>query len=234
MIVIIDYRMGNIRSVAKAFRKLNASFVISNKPADIKKASHLVLPGVGAFGDGMDNLKRLGLIPLLEEEVFKKKKPFLGICIGMQLLATAGKEHGNHKGLGWIKGMVRRFSVDDAQYKIPHIGWNDITIRINQPLFADIPNKSDMYFVHSFHLVPAEKEVIAATCNYGEEFVAALQKDNVFGLQFHPEKSQLQGIQVIKNFLNTRQSAYAPSFAKASEGKKVSADVKNSNFTNVQ
>lgn len=202
MIVIIDYHMGNIRSVTKAFKKLNAPFVVSNNPGDIKKASHVVLPGVGAFGDGMKNLENLNLIPLLEEQVLKKKKPFLGICIGMQLLASTGQEYGNHEGLGWIKGTVRRFKVDEKKYKIPHIGWNDITIRIAKPLFDDIPSGIDVYFVHSFHLVPEDKNVIAATCDYSEEFVAAIQQENIFGLQFHPEKSQANGIKIIENFIH--------------------------------
>ena len=201
MIVIIDYNMGNIRSVTKAFKKLNAPFVVSNNAGDIKKASHLVLPGVGAFGDGMKNLENLNLIPLLEEQVLTKKRPFLGICVGMQLLASEGTEHGNHQGLGWIKGVVRRFNVNEKQYKVPHIGWNDITIKKKQPLFEDIENGSDFYFVHSYHLAPDDKNVIAATCDYGEEFVAAIQQENIFGLQFHPEKSQASGIQIIKNFI---------------------------------
>jgi len=193
--------MGNIRSVTKAFKKLNAPFVVSNNAGDIKKASHLVLPGVGAFGDGMKNLENLNLIPLLEEQVLTKKRPFLGICVGMQLLASEGTEHGNHQGLGWIKGVVRRFNVNEKQYKVPHIGWNDITIKKKQPLFEDIENGSDFYFVHSYHLAPDDKNVIAATCDYGEEFVAAIQQENIFGLQFHPEKSQASGIQIIKNFI---------------------------------
>lgn len=201
MITIIDYHMGNIRSVAKAFKKLNVPFVVSNDAGDIKKATHLILPGVGAFGDGMENLKKLHLIPLLEDEVFKRKKPFLGICIGMQLMATSGQEYGNHKGLGWVKGEVRRFQVDEKKYKIPHIGWNDIAILKKEPLFKEVPGGSDVYFVHSYHLVPENKNVIAATCEYGETFVAALQKDNIFGVQFHPEKSQMLGIKVIENFL---------------------------------
>lgn len=202
MITIIDYNMGNIRSVAKAFKKLNAPFVIGNEPRDIKKATHLVLPGVGAFGDGMKNLHELKLIPLLEEQVLQKKKPFLGICIGMQLLASAGKEHGDHRGLGWINGVVRRFAIDEKKYKIPHIGWNDITIKKKQPLFQEVPQGSDFYFVHSFHLVPHDESVIAARCAYGEQFAAAVAKDNIFGVQFHPEKSQQHGIQVIKNFID--------------------------------
>ncbi len=202
MIAIIDYNMGNVRSVAKAFKKLNADFIISNSPQDIKKATHLVLPGVGAFGDGMANLKKLKLIELLEEEALKKKKPFLGICIGMQLLASKGEEHGQHYGLGWIKGTVRRFVVDEKRYKVPHIGWNNITIRTQKPLFSDIPDASDFYFVHSFHLVPEDQRVIAATCDYGETFVAAIKKDNIFGVQFHPEKSQTYGIKVIENFIH--------------------------------
>lgn len=202
MITIIDYQMGNIRSVAKAFKKLGASFVISNAPEDIKKSTHLVLPGVGAFGDGMANLKKFKLVELLKEEVLKKKKPFLGICIGMQLLASKGEEHGQHNGLGWIKGTVRRFAIDEKRYKIPHIGWNDITVKIANSLFSNIKTGSDFYFVHSFHLVPEDQRIVAATCDYGETFAAAISKDNIFGVQFHPEKSQQAGIQIIKNFIN--------------------------------
>lgn len=200
-IVIIDYGMGNVFSVQNALSVLGAKSIISKKPEDIASSDRIILPGVGAFPDGMKNLKASVLVGVLEREILEKKKPFLGICLGMQLLASLGKEYKETKGLNWIPGTVRRFEVDEKKFRIPHVGWNDIVPKENSILFSGITNPV-FYFVHSFHFVPEDPLVIAARCDYGETFVVSVQKDNIFGTQFHPEKSQKSGFAVLKNFLN--------------------------------
>lgn len=199
MVVIIDYGMGNLFSVKNAFDAIGAESVISNDSKDLKKADKIILPGVGAFPDGMKNLKKRGFIEVLKKEVLEKEKPFLGICLGMQLLATDGEEHKLTKGLGWIPGHVRKFNVQN-NLRIPHMGWNDVFIKKENPLFESVKDPV-FYFVHSYHIVPKDSRVVIATCNYGEEFVAAIQKGNIFGVQFHPEKSQKCGLELLKNFL---------------------------------
>lgn len=199
MVVIIDYGMGNLFSVKNALGAINAEVVISKNPEDLKKADHIILPGVGAFPDGMKNLKELGIIPALEDEVLKKKKPFLGICLGMQLLASEGEEHGLTSGLGWIKGRVRKFDVSE-ELRIPHVGWNDVSPAPNAKLFAGI-DSNIFYFVHSYFLVPENSGLVSASCEYGEKFTAAVESGNIFGVQFHPEKSQKSGLKLLKNFL---------------------------------
>ena len=201
MVIIIDYGMGNVGSVKNALEFLGEKALISSNPGDLEKASHIILPGVGSFGDGINNLKRSGLVEVLEKEVLKNKKPFLGICLGMQLLAEEGEEGGLHRGLGWIAGKVRHFKVDSKDFRIPHVGWNDIFPKENQELFKGISSQI-FYFVHSYFLEPKDKSVVAAVCRYGEEFTAAIQKDNIFGTQFHPEKSQKSGLMLLKNFIN--------------------------------
>ncbi len=200
-IVIIDYGMGNVGSVKNALEFLGVKVSVSSDPGDLEKASHIILPGVGAFGDGIGNLKRIGLVEILEKEVLEKKKPFLGICLGLQLLAEEGEEGGLNKGLGWIAGRVRRFQVDTKIFRIPHVGWNDVFSKEETTLFKEITPKI-FYFVHSYVLVPKDKNVVVATCQYGEEFAAAIQKENIFGVQFHPEKSQKSGLMLLKNFIN--------------------------------
>jgi glutamine amidotransferase len=200
MIVIIDYGMGNLFSVKNALDAINAEVIISDNPNDLKKADKIILPGVGAFPDGMKNLKNMGFIEVLEKEVLENEKPFLGICLGMQLLASDSEEHKLTEGLGWIDGHVKRFNVDDKNLRIPHMGWNDVNIKKENPLFGAIKDPI-FYFVHSYHLIPKDSSVITATCNYGEEFMAAIQKNNIFGVQFHPEKSQKCGLELLKNFL---------------------------------
>ena len=201
-VTVIDYNMGNVRSVMKAFEMLTDEVVVSNKPQDIKKADHLVLPGVGAFADGMKNLQKLKLISLLKQEVVQNKKPTLAICLGMQLLAKSSQEFGLHKGLGWIDAEVKFFHFKDKAFKIPHVGWNNIKIKKENPLLAGIKQDSDFYFVHSYHLDCDSDDLIIATCEYGYEFPATLQKENIFATQFHPEKSQTFGLKILKNFLN--------------------------------
>ncbi len=200
MIVIVDYDMGNVFSVKNALDALNVESIVSRDPKDLVKADKIILPGVGAFPDGMLNLKKMGLIEVLENEVLKNKKPFLGICLGMQLLASVGEEHALTTGLGWIEGCVKKFSIDGNKFRIPHMGWNDIVPQKDNLLFDDV-KPAIFYFVHSYHLVLGDQSQSTATCDYGEKFVAAVQKDNIFGVQFHPEKSQKSGLSVLENFL---------------------------------
>lgn len=195
-VVIIDYQMGNVASVKKAFEKTGADVKISNSKKDIERAEFLVLPGVGAFGDGMANLTRLGLIDVLNRAVIKNRTPFLGICLGMQLLSEEGHEFGSHKGLGWVKGTTVKLKSD----RLPHIGWNEIKI-LKSNLFKEIPDKN-FYFVHSYVLKLLDKQTITSTAKYGVEFPSSIQYKNIFATQFHPEKSQLAGLKLLENFLN--------------------------------
>lgn len=198
MIAIIDYGMGNLRSVSKAFEAVGHQAVVTRDPRAIANASHVVLPGVGAFGDCMANLERYELIaPILA--AIQSGKPFLGICLGLQLLFTESEEFGTHKGLGLIPGRVRRFSLDPA-LKVPHMGWNEIQVVRSAPPLAGIVPGSYCYFVHSYYVEPTDQTVIATTTEYGKPFVSAVWKDNVVACQFHPEKSQAVGLQLIKNF----------------------------------
>jgi len=201
-IVIIDYEMGNLRSVQKAFEKMGCDAVISNNHDVIRAADKLVLPGVGSFKDGMANLKKLGLVELLGEEIITKKKPFLGICLGMQLLAKLSYENGETAGLNWIDATVQRFDFSGLSQtlKIPHVGWNNVNFRNENRLFEGVLDKSDFYFVHGYHFQTNE-DVITSLTDYGRDFASSLQKSNIFAFQFHPEKSQSGGLKVIKNFV---------------------------------
>lgn len=205
-IAIIDYGSGNLRSAAKAFEHVSAEFFktarvnVTSNPDDLKNATHIVLPGVGAFGDCAAGLKKIpGMVEAMEEEVLKKKKPFLGICVGMQLLADTGYEHGQHKGLGWINGEVRKITPVDSSMPVPHMGWNGLKQKKKQPLLANI--KTDVYFVHSYQFFPAENDNLVAITDYGGPVTAVIAKENIMGVQFHPEKSQQAGLELIKNFL---------------------------------
>jgi len=200
MIAIIDYGMGNLRSVQKGFERMGHEVVVTNDAKTILDASKVVLPGVGAFPDCMRNLREYGLIDAVHRTI-KSGKPFLGICLGLQLLFTESEEFGISKGLDIIKGRVIRFKGPEfADLKIPHMGWNSISIKRQVPAFQDVPNNSYVYFVHSFHVVPEDKSVIATTTPYGIEFVSSIWKDNVFAVQFHPEKSQNLGLSILKRF----------------------------------
>ena len=199
MVAIIDYKMGNVGSVFNALSFLGVHSVISSNHKDIRDASHLVIPGVGAFGAGMANLKKGKLIEILDEEVRVKNKPVLGLCLGMQMLADSGEEGGSSKGLGWISGVSRKLKIDKEKLRIPHVGWNDVSTKKGSILFKGV-DKSIFYFVHSFVLSPTQQSIITATCNYGEKFAAAVEKDNIFGAQFHPEKSQSEGLKILDNF----------------------------------
>ncbi|MFA6530276.1 MAG: imidazole glycerol phosphate synthase subunit HisH [Candidatus Micrarchaeia archaeon] len=201
MIAIVDYGMGNLRSVAKALEYLGGQAIISNKKEDIKSAERIVLPGVGAFGNAMENIRRLDIIETMENEVLDNKKPFLGICLGMQLLGSVGYELGVNKGLGWIPGKVMKIKAEEMGLKVPHVGWNGIKITKESPLLNGITDGTAFYFVHSYALKPDDSGTIVATCQHGEEFAAAIQKGNIFATQFHPEKSQKDGLKVLKNFM---------------------------------
>jgi len=203
-IAIIDYGMGNLRSVANAFQALGYSAVITQNPEDLRKADRIVLPGVGAFGDAMSNLRSAGWVKVMEEEVLLKRKPFLGICLGIQLLATIGTEHGEHKGLNWIPGKVLRLSSANPNLKIPHIGWNDVRFLKRNGLYAGLSDPQAFYFVHSYVLIPDDKSVISGLCNYENDFVASIEAGNIYAIQFHPEKSHKAGLKVLKNFLEVK------------------------------
>ncbi len=202
MIVVVDYGLGNLFSVAKALESVGAEVLISSKSEDLKRASHIVLPGVGAFADGMDYLNKNGLAEALQEEVIKNKKPFLGICLGMQLLGDVGYEYGEHSGLGWIKGDVKKINAEKFGLKVPHIGWNNLSFKKESRLFRGIRQDADFYFVHSYQLHCVNASDVVATAFYGEDITAAIESDNIFAVQFHPEKSQENGLKLLENFIN--------------------------------
>ena len=196
MVVIIDYGMGNLSSVQKSLNFLSIKSVITNNVEVIKKANIIILPGVGSFTQGMQNLRDLGLVDVLTNQVIKNKIPFLGICLGMQLIMERGNEPKECLGLGWIKGDVLKFELTD--FNVPHMGWNNI--KIKKELYFKECKLKDFYFIHSYHVVPENNEDIAATVNYGFEVVAGIQRDNIFATQFHPEKSQDPGLSILKTF----------------------------------
>lgn len=197
---VVDYGMGNLRSLAKALEAVGADVCVSRHAADIVRADHIVLPGVGAFGACIESLRRSGLVEVIENEVRVKRKPFLGICLGMQILATEGTEYGVHRGLNWIPGRVRRLN-DDRAVKVPHVGWNEVLCAGDTTLFTALRERATFYFVHSYHFVPESSRHIAAECEYGGPVVAAVQQENIFATQFHPEKSQDNGLRLLRNFL---------------------------------
>jgi glutamine amidotransferase len=198
MIVIVDYGMGNLRSVQKGFEKVGARAIVSRDQEEISQADKLVLPGVGAFPECMKNLTQLDLVePILD--VIGRGRPFLGICLGLQLLFDESEEFGMHSGLKVVPGSVRAF--DRAMgLKIPHMGWNEVLFRNDVPIFRGIETGSYFYFVHSYYVDPLEKADIAAESEYGIRFTCAVHRDNVFAVQFHPEKSQELGLRILKNF----------------------------------
>lgn len=198
MITIVDYGMGNLRSVQKAFEKLNVEATICTKPEEIANAEKLVLPGVGAFRDAIAELKSQNLVePILEH--IQKEKLFLGICLGLQLLFEISYEDGEWEGLGVLPGKVVRFE-DQPDIKIPHMGWNQLSVAGDVPIFKDIPSEAYFYFVHSFYVVPTDENVTAAKTDHGRQFVSAVAKNNLFATQFHPEKSQKYGLKLLDNF----------------------------------
>lgn len=202
MIAIIDYGVGNLRSVEKAFHFIGAEAVISSDPEFILNADGVVLPGVGAFADAMESLKKAGMVEVVKKAI-EDQKPFLGICLGMQLLFDYSEEGGDHvKGLGIFKGSVRQLPLD-MDLKVPHMGWNLLNIKDNQPSFRNLPHAPFVYFVHSYYLKAEDRNIVAATASYGIEFDVAISKGNVLATQFHPEKSGEVGLTILKNFVHT-------------------------------
>lgn len=200
MIGIIDYGMGNLRSVLNSVVHLGSECRLIQSPTEAEHVDKLILPGVGAFGVGMQNLDRLGFteaIPRLAQD----GRPLLGICLGMQLLATTGTEHGRHEGLDLIRGVVSHIDTDPS-LRIPHVGWNAVDIRRESPLFVDLPDEPTFYFVHSYEFKPSDPEAVTATTAYGVDLAASVESDGMFGVQFHPEKSQANGLKVLENFLS--------------------------------
>ncbi len=202
MIVIIDYGMGNLGSIANMLKKVGAQAVISSDPAIIETAGKLILPGVGAFDNGMRNLAERGLIPVLNARVVQDKIPILGLCLGMQLF-TRQSEEGQLPGLGWIEADTLRFKFDETQsnLKIPHMGWNTVQISQAHPIFEEMYADARFYFVHSYHVVCSDPSNTLTQSTYGYTFTSSVVKDNILGMQFHPEKSHRFGIKLFRNFV---------------------------------
>ena len=209
LLTVVDYGVGNLRSISKAIEKansdnnLNYSIKVSSDIDDVKKSDKIVLPGQGSFKackTGIDNIK--GLQTELNESVLIKKKPIYGICAGMQLFATKGHEEETTLGLNWIPGEVDKLDLGVSKLKIPHMGWNELNIKNSSKVFKDINNKDHAYFIHSYEFIPKDRKVISLTSTYGKDFMAAVSLENIFGSQFHPEKSQITGIKILTNFLN--------------------------------
>lgn len=217
-IALIDYGSGNLRSAAKAFEKVAAELVgnsggggdvvVTTDAKVLDAATHIVLPGVGAFRDCRDGVVAIpGMMEALTRNVIERAKPFLGICVGMQLMASVGREHGDTDGFGWIAGEVARLTPADPALKIPHMGWNTLNVLRPHPLLKDIetgPNGLHAYFVHSYHLVPERPDDVVAETDYGGPVTAIVGRDNIVGTQFHPEKSQTLGLKLLANFLSWR------------------------------
>jgi len=208
MIAIIDYKMGNIKSLENALSFLGCESCITNKAEAILGADKIILPGVGAFDVAMKNLHKFNVIEPLQKAVFEKKTPLLGICLGMQILASHGEENGLTDGLGWIEGTVKRFSFEDANLRVPHIGFNSVDFEGRSPnLFQDLGKGVDFYFVHSYHMVCENNSDVSSWAEYGGRFVSSVQKGNIFGTQFHPEKSQSNGLKLLRNFISIPREA---------------------------
>ena len=205
-VTIVDYNSGNISSVINSFTEVAKGTVNLEVTSDlnkIKSSDKVVLPGQGSFKSCIDALKSInGLTDTLNEFVINKKKPLFGICVGLQMFAHVGYEETETKGLGWIPGKVSKIDNKNGKYKLPHIGWNQINIVKESKILKDIENNSHMYFVHSYEFIPEDKEVISATTDYSSKVVCSVEKDNIFGTQFHPEKSDILGLQIIKNFIS--------------------------------
>ncbi len=204
MIAIVDYGMGNLRSVLNACLALGCPAQLTRGPDDLREAERIILPGVGAFGDGIARLRERGFVPALDDAVRGQGKPLLGICLGMQLLATSGTEHGSHDGLGWIPGVVDLMRPEDPAVRIPHIGWNDVRIVKPDGLYAGVTGTPTFYFVHGYALLPREPSIVSGIATHGGTFVASVETPPIYGTQFHPEKSQRSGMQVLRNFAGLR------------------------------
>ena len=204
-VTIVDYKSGNISSVINSFKEVAENKVkieVTSDVSKIKSTDKVVLPGQGSFKSCVDALQSIkGLVDCLNEFVMNKKKPLLGICVGLQMFADVGYEESETKGLGWIPGKVTKINNRDGKYKLPHIGWNEINIVKDSKIFKNIKDKSHMYFVHSYEFVPKNQNAISATTEYSSKHVCAIEKENIFGTQFHPEKSDKLGLQIIDNFM---------------------------------
>ena len=211
-ICVIDYDSGNIKSVYNALRMVlvgsKNSLVVSSKREKIKEASHIILPGVGSFNTCIEGLKHKKVVDILEEKVFRSCEPFLGICVGMQMLSTKGFENGCHSGLNWIPGKVTKIPQINKSMKIPHMGWNKLTVKRQDSFIKNLGDKLDLkknfsaYFVHSYKLILEDKKNLILSTEYGGEITAMVKKENIIGTQFHPEKSQSNGLTLLKNFIN--------------------------------
>tara|TARA_B100001939_G_scaffold135130_1_gene117326 strand:- start:1724 stop:2350 length:627 start_codon:yes stop_codon:yes gene_type:complete len=204
-VTIVDYKSGNISSVINSFKEVAKNKVNIEVTSDlnkIKSSDKIVLPGQGSFKNCIEALKKInGITDTLNEFVINKKKPVLGICVGLQMFADIGYEETKTEGLGWISGNVSKINSQNGKYKLPHIGWNQIEIVKNSKIFKDIESKSHMYFVHSYEFIPKDKDVISATIEYSSKIVCSIEKGNIYGTQFHPEKSDKLGLKIIENFL---------------------------------
>jgi len=200
-IAIIDYGLGNVQSVYGACKKLGHQPFITNEIDIFDEADRLILPGVGSFESGMKNINNLGLVEPLTRLVFDEKKPILGICLGFQLLAKESYEFGIHKGLGWIDAKVKKIETKHTDLIVPHVGWNDLFMKKKSILWANIPSNTLFYYVHSYYVKCKNDGIVVGTCEHGVKFAAAIQQDNIYGTQFHPEKSQYYGLEVLKNFI---------------------------------
>ena len=205
-VTIVDYNSGNISSVINSFTEVAKGTVNLEVTSDLKKiksSDKVVLPGQGSFKSCIDALNSInGLTDTLDEFVINKKKPLFGICVGLQMFADVGYEETETKGLGWLPGKVSKIDNKNGEYKLPHIGWNQINIVKDSKIFKDVGNNSHMYFVHSYEFIPEDKDVISAITNYSSKIVCSVEKDNIFGTQFHPEKSDKVGLKIINNFIN--------------------------------
>jgi glutamine amidotransferase len=205
-VTIVDYNSGNISSVINSFKEVakeNIQIEVSSDLDKIKSSDKIVLPGQGSFKSCVDSLNSIdGLVDTLNEITIINKKPLLGICVGFQMFADIGFEEIETQGLGWISGKVSKIDNQNGKFKLPHIGWNELNIVKDSTIFKDIKNKSHMYFVHSYEFIPKDKNVISATTDYSSSIVCSVEKENIFGTQFHPEKSDKEGLKIIDNFLN--------------------------------
>ena len=205
-VTIVDYNSGNISSVINSFKEVakgKVSIEVTSDLGKIKSSDKLVLPGQGSFKSCIDALKNInGLVDTLNEFAINNKKPLLGICVGLQMFASTGYEETETKGLGWISGKVSKINNQNGKYKLPHIGWNQINIVKESKIFKSIENNSHMYFVHSYEFIPEDKNVISATTDYSSSIVSSVEKENIFGTQFHPEKSDKIGLKIINNFIS--------------------------------
>ena len=205
-VTIVDYQSGNISSVINSFKQVAKNKINLEVASDLNKiklSDKLILPGQGSFKSCVDSLNSInGLVDTLKEFAITNKKPLLGICVGLQMFADVGYEEVETKGLGWISGKVSKIDNQNGKFKLPHIGWNEIEIQKESKIFKDIKNKSHMYFVHSYEFIPEDKSVISATTDYSSKIVCSIERENLFGTQFHPEKSDKTGLNMIKNFLD--------------------------------